>query len=94
MYETCADYLRSRHPDRVPGLLPGVSTSRREPGYRVVDRTWEARMKCSVKGQQRGRVMKHQSETRAHLTEPCHLLGAVVRMLDAEHPDSNGIAHW
>jgi len=29
----------------------------REPGYRVVDWRWEARrVKCSVKGQERGRV--------------------------------------
>jgi hypothetical protein len=32
-------------------------------------------------------------ELELSLTRPCHLLGAVVRMLDAEHPDSSSIAH-
>ena len=38
-----AYYYESHHPERVPGLLPRVSTIPREPGYRVEDWTWEAR---------------------------------------------------
>ena len=41
--ETLAYYCELRHHAAVPGLRLGVSTSPREPDYRVEDWTWEAR---------------------------------------------------
>jgi len=47
----------SRHPDRVPTALPGVSTRSREPGYRVEDWTWEARrVRSSVQEKLRSKM--------------------------------------
>lgn len=51
--ETLAYYREVWHLAAVPGLRIRVSTRPLEPGFRVVDQRWEARMKCSVKGQER-----------------------------------------